>query len=426
MQKKGNGAEGRERRQPTRHRGVTRTKRADGKVVYEINFQGPRGDGSYGTVWETLPDGAKLSDAIARRGEYIGKVESGEKLPVRQRRKLRLSELADQWEEQARLRASTLKLYRGHLDRHVLPVLGHRPAQSLDVEDVLSLIHELERKGLSAHTVKGALSPLSKVMDFAERRKIIARNPLRLLHEGDRPSAPHSEMRSLGSDDEIERFLNAAATVSPETYAMLATAIFAGLRQSEELGLRWQDINFTDEVIHVRGQLGRDGVWRPVPKTERGFREIVMDEGLGRILREHKARSRYSGPTDYVFGTSIGTPLHYRNATRRSLTPTLERAKLIGDGQQRFRWHDMRHTAITLWIDEGHDKGWVSEQAGVSIRVMEDTYQHLFNRQAKSVRARAVRHERLGKIMERTGRKTAQQTGGEVEGEVLDLQAFRK
>jgi len=71
----------------------------------------------------------------------------------------------------------------------------------------------------------------------------------------------------------------------------------------------------------------------------------------------------------------------------------------------------MRHTAITLWIDEGHDKGWVSEQAGVSIRVMEDTYQHLFNRQAKSVRARAVRHERLGKIMERTGRKTAEQTG---------------
>ena len=43
--------------------------------------------------------------------------------------------------------------------------------------------------------------------------------------------------------------------------------MFTGLRQSELLGVRWSDIDFAGQRVHVRGQVGRDRVWVEHGKT---------------------------------------------------------------------------------------------------------------------------------------------------------------
>ena len=105
--------------------------------------------------------------------------------------------------------------------------------------------------------------------------------------------------------DEIARLLAAA----PERYrALLATAIFTGLRLGELLGLTWGDVDFDAGLVRVRKQLGRDGVLVP-PKTDQAVRDVVLMPALGRMLREHKLASPCSRPSDFVFVTLRGTPL---------------------------------------------------------------------------------------------------------------------
>ena len=46
------------------------------------------------------------------------------------------------------------------------------------------------------------------------------------------------------------------------------------------------------------------------------------------ILREHKAASRFSQPSDFVFASATGGPPNHRNVVRRVLEPALRRARV--------------------------------------------------------------------------------------------------
>ncbi len=85
---------------------------------------------------------------------------------------------------------------------------------------------------------------------------------------------------------------------------------------------------------------------------------------LGRLLREHRIASRFAGDHDPVFASSVGTPMHYRNVSRRGLDVAANRAALNGDERPTLRFHDLRHTFASLLIAEGGNVVFVSRQLG--------------------------------------------------------------
>jgi hypothetical protein len=92
-----------------------------------------------------------------------------------------------------------------------------------------------------------------------------------------------------------------------------------------------------------------------------------------------------------------------RNVVRRGLEPALARAAL---GHLRF--HDLRHTAASLFISEGLNVVWVSRQLGHgSPSITLDTYAHLFAREEHAERMRSGLEAKFGSIL----------TGGERDGE---------
>ena len=190
----------------------------------------------------------------------------------------------------------------------------------------------------------------------------------------------------------IGKLLDAAA----DSYrVLLATAIFSGLRQGELLGLVWSDIDFEAGLIRVRKALDRSGV-RVEPKTPQAIREVVMMPALGRMLREHKLRSPFSGPEHFVFSTGKGTPLYWRNVTRRGLGSALERAEL-----EHVRWHDLRHTFASLLIAEGLNVVFVSRQLGhASPDITLKVYAHLFDRAEHAQRASAALEAGFGFVLD--------------------------
>ena len=78
-------------------------------------------------------------------------------------------------------------------------------------------------------------------------------------------------------------------------------------------------------------------------------------------------------PDDLVFTAPEGGPLGHRVFRRRLWSPAIERAGLTG-----FRIHDLRHTAVALWIAAGASVNEIARRAGhTSVVTVLDRYGHL-------------------------------------------------
>ena len=102
-------------------------------------------------------------------------------------------------------------------------------------------------------------------------------------------------------------------------------------------------------MLRVRHQLDRYGELVE-PKTEAAKRDVPIPASLARMLAEHKKQAFARGqakPTDFVFASESGGPLHFRNIVRRGLEKTTEAA-----GLPHLRWHDLRHLAASALIAE--------------------------------------------------------------------------
>jgi integrase len=282
---------------------------------------------------------------------------------------------------------STVEAYAGRLERHVLPRLVDRRLDEIEVDDILTLIGDLRKQGYSGTTIAVTLTPLSRLLTHAVRRGLIETNPVSKLDRSERPRVSRQE-RPVLNPEEIGRLLEAAP---PRYRTLLATAILSGLRQGELLGLHWRDVDFDNQLIHVRTALDRRRQ-DVQPKTERAVRDVILMPALGEALRQHKRETRFDRPDDYVFTTRAGTPHHAPNIGLRALKPALEKA-----GLQPVRWHDLRHTFASLLIAGGANITFVSRQLGhTSSQITLGIYAHLLDHEEQARRTREMLQEMLG------------------------------
>lgn len=184
---------------------------------------------------------------------------------------------------------------------------------------------------------------------------------------GEKPPARNRTKARILEAEEVALLIDHAP---PNYRTLILTAVYTGMRQSELLGLRWEDIDFDAGTIHVSAPAltGDEGEARAgsCPETDAGERHIDIAPALARELAKHSLRSRHSEPETFVFATETGKPLYYRNVSASGLDKAADRAGLNADGVQRLSFHDLRHTAITHLIRSGADAAQVSRFAGHS------------------------------------------------------------
>jgi integrase len=91
------------------------------------------------------------------------------------------------------------------------------------------------------------------------------------------------------NEDEVICFLEAAKTTP--YYALFYTTLFTGMRRSELLALRWQDIDFIYGQIYVTRSLHqlKDGSYIfTQPKSEKSRRTIALPPSAFLVLNEHR------------------------------------------------------------------------------------------------------------------------------------------
>jgi integrase len=134
-------------------------------------------------------------------------------------------------------------------------------------------------------------------------------------------------------------------------------AAASGLRRGEVFALRWHDIDFDRRLIHVRGS-NHNGAITP-PKTAAGERLVPMFGSLRGLLLELKAASPFKSPDDFVFPATTGEARNPAGWMRWEFYPALRRAKV-----QPFRFHDLRHFAVSQLIAQGANILQISRIAG--------------------------------------------------------------
>lgn len=294
-----------------------------------------------------------------------------------------------------RLRPRTFAAYESIVRVRIVPRIGRVKLVELTPQHVQGLYTELLEAGLSARSVEFTHSVLHSALKQAFRWGLTLTNPADKVS----PPRPKGHEITALSAEEVQRLLGAVN--DPLRKALYTLAVTTGLRQGEQLGLLWSDIDLDRGTLAVRRTLQwqkGDGLVLGEVKTARSRRSVALSQMAVTALRrwhvEQRLRRLSAGPAWHepypglVFTNLTGGPLEGGNVTNRF------KADLAAAGLPVARYHDLRHTAATLLLGDGTHPKVVQEMLGhATIAVTMDTYSHVtpnMQREAASVFDRAL------------------------------------
>ena len=261
-----------------------------------------------------------------------------------------LTEAIEAFFEGSSLKASTLETYRFY-SRSCIRLLGHLHLDEFDRKVLGAFIATRKRTGVADPTVRRDLAFLGSVFTAAIRRGWVDTSPVTAL---DKRALKESRPRiRFISRDEFTRLHDtASASLKP----ILVLAVETGMRKEELLSLRLPQIDLRRREVHL--EITKTSSPRRVPLS------VTAADTIRDLLER---RDRPTSP--FLFckgdGSRIGDP-------KKGFNAACARAGLTD-----FRYHDLRHTFASWWVQEGGDLYRLSRILGHATLQMTTRYGHL-------------------------------------------------
>jgi integrase len=182
-----------------------------------------------------------------------------------------------------------------------------------------------------------------------------------------KPSESEGRVRFL-DEDERQRLLSACQqSRNKQLYLCVILALSTGMRQGEQMALKWPDVNLKDGYLILH-------------KTKNGTRRRVPLAGHGlELLREHAKVRRLD--TQLVFPGIVHPDKPFN--PRESFVQALKRAEITD-----FHWHDLRHSTASYLAMNGASLAEIAEILGHKTLQMVKRYSHLSDGHVSNVVAR--------------------------------------
>jgi integrase len=231
---------------------------------------------------------------------------------------------------------------------------------TMEIQKYFSSLQDSE---LSGETILKMKEVLSSVMASAVLYDFIPKNPMLAVKIPRAKVVNKQKTKPNISPEEFERLMEMVA----EPYCtMICTAVFSGLRVSELLALKWQDVH--DDGLTVDERFCR-GDWS-IPKTKGSAAtvgvptmviarirrlkdtEVEINWG-GQGARKRIKLVRKDGPEDLVFPSFRNDkPMRDQNILRRHLRPA---AIALGIDPKKATWRSLR-TSCASWMSQAGAK----------------------------------------------------------------------
>lgn len=204
-------------------------------------------------------------------------------------------------------------------------------------------------KGISPARIHTIRSVLFTMYNDAIKDEIIDKNPLMVVKS---PKIAQTDINPF-TLNEIQAIISHAEGQFKNFYA---TAFFTGLRSGELIGLKWSDVDFINNEIHINRRIKMGDI--DVPKTVNSVRTLDI---LDTLIPYLKAQYKLTGHLDsYIFLNSDNE--HYYDIKRIRDTHWKKVLKAVGL-EYRPIYHT-RHSFATLMLSNNEDMLWVSNMLG--------------------------------------------------------------
>lgn len=312
-----------------------------------------------------LQDEQDLIELDRRRpGEWTPPAERAAKAVAT---KLTLRTYATTWlDNKTKLARRTRDNYRGHLDNHILPVLGDHALAEITPEHVRTWFAGLgsdhETRNAQAYAV------LNGVMNTAVADDLIDRNPCRIKGAA---QVKHAK-RSVVLLDAVQ-VSELAAKLPEDCRLAVLLAGWCGLRKGEVFALRRCDIAVDGSTVRIERALTyRDGKFEVGPtKTRESRRVVSVPPHVRPAVVEHLQRHVGEDGEALVFvEPSTGS-----FAGEKRFRTAWEAAR-ESIGQPQLHFHDLRHAAGVMAAQTGATLRELMDRLGHTSPNMSMRYQH--------------------------------------------------
>jgi len=261
-------------------------------------------------------------------------------------------------------RPATFDGYRKMWAKHLKPHFGARRLYAYEPFHATEFLTGLARAGMGRHAVSHIRALMSGLFAHAVALGYLRMNP---IHDAKLLTAPRKPEETPHYTVEEMRAILAGLRSEPQALVAMALA-FVGLNRAEIRGVRWEDVDTANGVIHVRRSIwGKDKVSEG-GKTSRRTRDITIGPLLIGIL-EH-FRSLQPTIKGYVLENSAGHPLELGQFSTRVLRPLFAKLGLEWKG-----YHAGRRGAETAMARHVNgDPQLVAHHFGHSIEVAMEHY----------------------------------------------------
>lgn len=277
------------------------------------------------------------------------------------------------------VRPENRQLYEVIVNRHLIPAFGEVRVRDLSVQHVERLLSELTEAGKSPSLVTKVRMRLSSALRMAMRYGIANRN----VAEAAKPPKITTKPARVWTPDEVSRFLDTAR--GHRLWPLWLLMVETGARQSELLGLTWDDVDLNAATIRLGRQVVR--LLKGVPiikqggKSKAAGRTVRITPGTVEELRAYRRvwlENRLANGSDWnsdglVFTNADGGLVSANNLRRRDFDALTTEAAVPVIGM-----HEIRKTSVTLAIAAGASPKAVASRVGhADVRTTLDVYARL-------------------------------------------------
>ena len=271
---------------------------------------------------------------------------------------------------ETRLRESTLCMKKAVIETRILPYFKNKrmcditPTDIIEWQNALLRAENKEHERYSQNYLKTNHNQLSAMFNYAVRFYGLKSNPARIA--GNIGKEKKLEM-NFWTMDEYKQF-SRAVMKKDGVFQAFEMLYWCGIREGELLALTPADFDFDKHTVSISKTFQHTGgkdIITP-PKTEKSNRTITMPRFLADEMQEYLKMQYDIGLDDRMFPV---TKSYLYREMQRGCQET---------GVKRIRIHDLRHSHISLLIDQGFSAVAIADRVGHESIDITYNYAHLF------------------------------------------------
>ena len=246
-----------------------------------------------------------------------------------------------------RVRESTLSNYKAKFEKHILPVFFDIPCEDLSAGQINEFINKKLADGLSASYVRDIITVFKSMLCYAQEEygfKLSLKNVVL-------PKIEKKQIEKI-SDAEQKRLVSYLKENMSLTAFGILLSLCMGLRIGELCGLKWEDIDFQNKILHIRRTVQRIAcnngsrktkIVISTPKSEKSFRDIAIPDMLMKYFE------MYRNEADCFILSGTDKPVEPRTMQYRY-------QKIMKSADMEYcNYHRLRHTFATNCAENGFD-----------------------------------------------------------------------